>query len=177
MRKCKHGMFGTRVYKSWEGMKRRCLKKTNSQYDCYGGRGITVCDEWMEFINFYHDMGDIPIGMSIDRIDNDGPYCKDNCRWATPKEQCNNRRNTVYVVYKGEIISVGNLATLLNIPHHTLLSRVTSLGWPEERWDEPIQKFSEEGCKSRAMKEEAKRQAKEAKRLGNGGGNKQIGAG
>jgi hypothetical protein len=83
-------------------MKSRCLSKTHHAYDSYGGRGITICNEWLYFTNFYNDMGDKPDGMSLDRIDNEEGYFKDNCRWATMKEQERNRRNNRYITINGE---------------------------------------------------------------------------
>lgn len=85
-----HRLSHTKTYKSWKNMRQRCRNKANRWY---GKRGITVCDEWENsFRAFYRDMGEKPEGLTLDRIDNDKGYCKENCRWASPSVQSTNKR-------------------------------------------------------------------------------------
>ena len=91
------------TYKVWDSLKGRCTNTEHNQYADYGGRGITVCERWLEsFDNFLEDMGEKPSKMSIDRIDNNKGYSKENCRWATNKEQIDNRRNTYVFTINGK---------------------------------------------------------------------------
>lgn len=117
-----HGKSKTKEHKAWRHIKERCLNKNSAAYPLYGGRGIKMCERWINsFENFYLDMGDAPSPKhSIDRIDTNGNYTPENCRWTTPMQQSRNRRTTIRVKYKENMMPLGELAELLNISYDNL---------------------------------------------------------
>lgn len=129
----KHGMWKTPTYHSWQGMKNRCLNQNAGRYRDYGGRGIKVCKRWMEFENFFADMGERPDGKTLDRIDNNNNYEPDNCRWATPEEQSNNARNNIVLNHKGLSLTLSQWARRLDINMQTLYDRIVRRKWPVNR--------------------------------------------
>jgi transcription elongation factor Elf1 len=128
-----HGMKGTSEYNTWVRMRQRCENQTDKSYKNYGGRGIRVCERWHKFENFLEDMGPRPRGRSIDRIDNDGDYTPDNCRWAASSAQNNNRRDNNYIFFRGQKKTLSQWAFALGINYHSLSSRLHKLGWTVER--------------------------------------------
>ena len=99
----RHCKTGSKIHIAWASMKDRCLNPRNKKYYNYGGRGITVCEKWMDFENFYKDMGDPPFARAhLDRIDNDQGYSPENCRWVSNKENAQNTRRNLYVTHEGK---------------------------------------------------------------------------
>lgn len=133
----KHGMIETTIYSSWKAMKARCLNPKSKSYHNYGNRGIMICERWLNsFENFLADMGEKSEGLTLERINNDKGYYKENCKWATRKEQANNRRlaNKKYIIidFNGCKLTISQWAKKLNIKRATLKNRL-HLGWPIER--------------------------------------------
>lgn len=121
----KHGRSRTPTYKCWQAMKDRCYNPNNAQYKDYGARGIFVCDEWIDsFTNFFYQMGNRPKGMTIERIDNEGPYCKENCKWASRQAQSVNRRNNLFYTIKGKKKCFKHWCEDLGIPYSTGIYRL-----------------------------------------------------
>lgn len=112
------------LYNTWRGMHERCRRKRSISYNNYGGRGISICERWYKFQNFVDDMGEKPSkNHELDRINNDGNYCPENCRWATPLEQNRNSRHTKKVEWNGKIVCITELSEIVGLPPPTLYSR------------------------------------------------------
>lgn len=133
----KHGYGGTPEYESWFKMKDRCLNTDYHAYKDYGGRGITICERWLDeengISNFVEDMGKRPSSKyTLDRIDNNGNYEPKNCRWATKKEQSRNRRSNVLFRYNNEEKCAAEWCEQLKMPKSTFFNRLKR-GWSIER--------------------------------------------
>lgn len=129
---------GDRFYRIWSDMKTRCTNENYKNYVSYGGRGIEICREWNEFINFYNDMYSSYVACkfrkpTIDRIDVNGNYTLENCRWATIEEQQKNRRNNRYFKFMGRNKLLGEWAKELDINYSTLSMRYYKYGWSIEK--------------------------------------------
>lgn len=110
-----------RTYNSWKSMKARCLNPNSPDYHRYGGRGIKVCDRWLEnFENFVADMGVRPDNMTLERKDSNGNYELDNCRWATAKEQASNRSTSQYIEKDGEKLTLSEAARVIGTTRQRL---------------------------------------------------------
>ncbi len=135
----KHGKSGTPEHRIWKLMNGRCHNKKSPDYPRYGGRGIKICERWLTFENFLEDMGERPSNRhSIDRKDNDGDYCPENCRWATDLEQACNKPTTYKVVVNGETISIDEWARRNGLQPRTIRWRAKRWGI-EEAIKRPVQ--------------------------------------
>lgn len=144
----KHGKYKSREYHIWGAMRARCRNKKSASYKRYGGRGIAICERWNVFDNFYDDMGAAPPGSSIDRIDNNGNYEPQNCRWATNHEQARNKNTNRFFVVNNERRCLKDLALNHGVSYKRLLYRVNNgasiadaiaaAGTP--RWSKRLQK-------------------------------------
>lgn len=130
--KPRHGFSGTPTYRAWTAMLDRCDNKKSTYYKDYGACGINVCERWRSFENFLADMGVVPHGHTLERVDNDKGYGPDNCRWATRAEQGLNRRTNVRLTHNGLTLTLTEWAERLGINRATLYTRRFK-GWPTER--------------------------------------------
>lgn len=132
----KHGMYGTRIYTEWASMKWRCYCEKNTSYERYGGRGIKVCDEWLnDFLPFYNwaMSSGYRDDLTLDRIDNNGDYRPDNCRWVTMKVQDNNKRNNKFYEHDGKRMTGSQWSEYLGAKDRHLISDRIDRGWSIER--------------------------------------------
>jgi hypothetical protein len=131
----RHGLTDSTTHKTWSSMITRCSTLGNKNY---GGRGITVCERWLEkdgkgFLNFLADMGQRPVGKTLDRFpDNNGNYEKSNCRWASQEEQRNNTRRNRIIEVNGKKMSLSEAVKLHGLNYNTVFSRL-SRGWPVDK--------------------------------------------
>lgn len=128
-----HGKSRTKAHTIWKSMKGRCYNPNNKKYPIYGGRGIKVCAKWLNsFEAFFEDMGEPPEDLTLDRIDVNGDYSPENCRWATLVEQANNRRDNVCYTYQGRTLTVAEWAREVGKAGSTIHSRLRR-GWSFEK--------------------------------------------
>lgn len=131
-----HGLSKTKLYTIWNSMKSRCSYPKSQSYKRYGARGISVCDEWKNsFESFYSWSMENGYreGLTIERIDNNGNYCPQNCKWVTRKEQCRNRRTNIVFEYMGEKHILIEWCEILNLDYKFIYNRIHKMGWSFER--------------------------------------------
>jgi hypothetical protein len=132
----------SRTHQAWRAMIARCHNPSNGSYHNYGGRGIAVCERWRaDFLAFLNDMGEPGANLSIDRVDNDGDYEPGNCRWATRKEQGNNRRTCRHIDYQGKRLTIMQASEASGLSHAVILQRLKA-GWPEDKVFEPVRTYT-----------------------------------
>lgn len=137
-----HGYWKTGAWNSWKSMRERCNGPNNASYSRYGAVGIGYDPRWDNFKNFLEDMGNRPKGMTLERRDNSKGYCKENCRWATKREQGLNRSTTLLYTHKGRTLSLTDWARSEGIQKETFFSRYRTHGWKPEKLFAPVrQKF------------------------------------
>lgn len=127
----KHGLSSTKLHSTWRSIKDRCYNKKNKSYSFYGGRGIVMCEEWLnEFVSFYDwaNANGYKENLTIDRIDPNGNYCPENCRWVDRIKQANNTRRNVYVTINGETKSLPDWCRALGVNQHSVRTRIYK-GW------------------------------------------------
>jgi len=126
-------MSHTKIYRVWRSMVGRCKYPSHTSWKWYGAKGIKVSERWLKFDNFLEDMGDTPFpNASIDRMDTNGDYCHENCRWATPKQQGRNRADNLRLTLNGKTQTAEDWAETLGIDSNLISSRKCK-GWSDER--------------------------------------------
>ena len=136
MNQTTHGLSNHPLYNVWQGIKARCNCNTDKHYKFYGGRGISICDEWKNDFKAFYDWSmshGYQKGVMLDRIDNDLGYSPDNCRWVNSKIQNNNRRNNILIRFNGKTQTLAQWSDEINIKMTTLYNRLNALGWSIEK--------------------------------------------
>lgn len=136
LRNLKHGKYNSRLHAIWSNMKRRCYNSKDQGYKDYGLRGITVCDEWRNNFQVFYDWAMLHgyrDDLTIERSDVDGNYSPENCRWATAKEQANNKRDNHFITYNGKTKTLSQWEDELGIKQATLRHRINNYNWSIER--------------------------------------------
>lgn len=128
-----HGMARSKTWRCWVDMRYRCDRPTHKNYGRYGGRGIRYCERWTSFAAFLADMGEAPAGGTLGRIDNDCPYCPENCRWESRLVQGQNTCRTIWTTWQGERLCLTEAAKRAGIPPSTAIGRRRK-GLPESEW-------------------------------------------
>lgn len=131
-----HGMSHSRLFSIWSAMKQRCYNKNFHQYKHYGGRGVTICDKWLNNFKAFYDWAmanGYAEDLTIDRKDNDKGYSPDNCRWITNKEQQNNKRTNRVLTLNGETHTASEWSEIIGISRKLIEDRVVRLGWSDEK--------------------------------------------
>ena len=136
MRKEQHGGRYSRLYNIWLNMKQRCSNPKASHYEYYGGKGISVCDEWKISFSAFREWAtknNYSNELTLDRIDSNSDYSPNNCRWVTHLAQMSNTSRNRMITYKGETHSLAEWSRLTGIPYGTIKNRITRYGWSVER--------------------------------------------
>jgi len=132
----------SKTYATWEHMVQRCNNPNHKRYKDYGGRGIKICKRWLKFENFLEDMKECPPKLSLDRINNNLGYYKENCRWTTSKENNRNKRNNIYLTFNNKTKLLIQFAEEYSTPHDTLYHRIYTCKWSIERaLTTPVKKY------------------------------------
>lgn len=124
------GYRPSKLYNTWLLMLKRCNNPSDKRYSDYGGRGIKVCEEWTKFENFARDMGEPEKNLTLDRIDNNIGYCKENCRWANRITQSRNKRSNYLITYGDETKPLVEWSEITGIKPDTISARIKRYGWP-----------------------------------------------
>lgn len=151
-----HNMSKSRLYQEWAGIKSRCVYKSAENKPYYGGRGIKMCDEWANSFECFRDWAmenGYKDDLTIERIDNNGDYCPENCKWIPKAEQSSNRRNCVIVTYNGKTQNLNDWCKELGLDYKRVNNRMKKLGWTfEKAISEPVN-VNKRNMKTRKLKE------------------------